>query len=81
MLQGKMRLEERAWARRAGGTLVAVLAATCIAATAGLPPAASGRAYTPPKKKIYHGMRETGELEYWFRFGKAVSAHPAVMHT
>lgn len=76
-----MRLEERAWATPARLVAAAAAIAACLAASMALPPAASGRAYTPPKKKIYHGMRETGDLQYWFRFGKAVNAHPAVMHT
>jgi hypothetical protein len=75
-----MDLSDGAWARRAGAALAALALAACVT-TAAAPQAASGRAYTPPKKKIYHGMRETGELRYWARFAKAVRAHPAVMQT
>jgi hypothetical protein len=68
----------RAGARRGLGTFaVAICAVVCLA----VPAAASGRAYTPPKKKTYHGVRETGVLERWTQFSKAVRAHPAVMQT
>jgi hypothetical protein len=64
-------------ARRLGAAVAAALAVGCLL----VPASAPGRAYTPPKKKTYHGIRETGEMEDWTRFSKAVRAHPAVMQT
>ncbi|HSJ18488.1 MAG TPA: hypothetical protein VK920_10380 [Solirubrobacterales bacterium] len=82
MLQGKVRFEHGALAATAARrAVVAVVLAASVAASATLPAGAGGRAYTPPKKKTYHGVRETGELKHWFRFATAVRAHPAVMQT
>jgi hypothetical protein len=70
VLQGKM-------AQR-GST---VLAVACALACLALPASAPGRAYTPPKKKAFHGLQETGQMEDWHRFSKSIRAHPAVMQT
>ncbi len=60
--------------------LIAVLAVLAAWAAAA-PAAAPGRAYTPPKKRVYHGLQETGRMEDWQRFRKSIRAHPAVMQT
>jgi len=62
--------------------LTAGLAAACaVACLLVVPATALGRAYTPPKKRTYHGLQETGRMEDWQRFRKSIKAHPAVMQT
>jgi hypothetical protein len=61
--------------------VVVPLALGLAAAALCMPAGAPGKAYTPPKKRVFHGARETGQMEDWNRFSKAVRAHPAVMQT
>ena len=80
VLQGKMPSAGPRRARAARGR-VAALAAACALACLAVPATAAGKAYTPPKKMTFHGLQETGELDSWTLFSKAVTAHPAVMQT
>lgn len=61
--------------------LPALLAAWIAAAPLTAPATAAGKAYTPPSKRTYHGLQETGRMEDWHRFRKSIRAHPAVMQT
>jgi hypothetical protein len=77
VLEGKMPLPRGRGARRRGCVAVVAVALLCLTA----PAAALGRAYTPPKKKVFHGLRDTGLMEDWAQFTKAIRAHSAVMQT
>lgn len=77
MHPARSRATPRCGARRLGIAAAAACAIACLLAPAG----AAGKAYTPPKKRVYHGVRETGRMEDWTRFAKSIRAHPAVMQT
>jgi len=68
-------------ARSSHAWRVAAAAAACAVACLAAPALSHGKAYTPPKKKTFHGLQETGEMEDWKRFQSSVHAHPAVMQT
>lgn len=42
---------------------------------------AAAKAYTPPAKKKFFGVSDTGEVRHFKKFRKQVKAHPAVLQT
>jgi hypothetical protein len=68
-------------ARQRSGRRLAAIVAACVLAYVALPASAPAKAYTPPKKKVFHGVRETGDVDRWMRWATALRAHPAVMQT
>ena len=52
--------------------MVAACAVVLCCALAG---GASGRSFTPPAGKMWHGTSDTGDLDDYRRFNKQVRAH------
>ena len=61
----------------ARGATLAVAGAIALA-LASAPASSSGAAYTPPGKKIWHGVSDTGHAADYRRFNKQVRAHTAL---
>jgi hypothetical protein len=56
-----------------------VAAACALAAVALAPPAAPAARHTPPGKKIWHGVSDTGKVRDYRRFNRQVGAHTALL--